>query len=298
MQHCIVLTRPEAKNLSLASSLSKFLNEQMQVSPVLLSGDCPVAIANASVQVLSLPALRLVPLVWADLSPDKQALLQNLEKIDAVFCVSSSAAQCFFQLCSEHFSLEKIKTLWHLCVGQASRDYLLSQSIPIQKIIFPQVGHDSEALLAELQRFWHKTERIFQRVLIVRAQTGRDWFTEQLEQAGVVVDTVAVYQRQTSVLSEGQRRFWRDLPSTTQLHWLFTSSESVKALVPVLYQQGVFTDLAHSRHHFLVLHKRIGECLQNLLAELLGKPCVTLDIQEVSSTEDEINRALVNNLMT
>ena len=298
MQHCIVLTRPEAKNLSLASSLSKFLNGQLHISPVLLSGDCPVAVANAGVQVLSLPALQLVPLAWADLPREQQALLQNLEKFDAVFCVSSSAAQCFFQLCAEHFSLEKVKRLWHLCVGQASRDYLLGQSIPSQRIIFPQAGHDSEALLAELQHFWHKTGRIFQRVLVVRAQTGRDWFIEQLEQAGIAVDTVAVYQRQASVLSEGQQRFWQDLPSTTQLHWLFTSSESVKALVPALYQQGVFTDLAYSRHHFLVLHKRIGECLQNLLADLLGKPCVALDIQEVSATEDEINHALVNNLMT
>lgn len=298
MQHCIVLTRPEAKNLSLASSLSKALYKRLQISPVLLSGDCPVPVADADVQVLSLPALQLVPLAWINLPPDQRAFLQNLERFDAVFCVSSSAAQCFFDLCAECSSSEKVKALWHLCVGQASRDYLLRHSISSQRIISPQKGNDSEALLAELKSFWQETGRTFHRVLVVRAQTGRDWFIEQLEQEGIEVETVSVYRREATVFTEGQRQFWRALPDTVQVHWLFTSSESVKALVPFLCQQGVFDNLINSRHHFFVLHERIADCLRIQLSELLSKPVPVLNITLVSSIEAEINRALVNNLMT
>lgn len=69
------------------------------------------------------------------------------------------------------------------------------------------------------------------RVLILRAQHGREWLGEQLEQAGVLVDTLAVYARlpaEVGAPEAAQVQRWLADNRTAVL--LVTSSEAVDAL--------------------------------------------------------------------
>ncbi len=75
--------------------------------------------------------------------------------------------------------------------GQLLADYGLSVS-------WPEQGDDSEALLA-LPKFLETLNVDAPRVLIMRADVGRDFLSEQLIQRGVQVDFLPLYRRRLPV---------------------------------------------------------------------------------------------------
>ncbi len=89
------------------------------------------------------------------------------------------------------------------------------------------IAAGSEAFWAE----WEQCGRTARRVLILRAQHGREWLAERFGAAGAVVEDLAVYTRtdpsiDPAARSEVQRAMASSLPVIT----VFSSSEAVDAL--------------------------------------------------------------------
>ena len=87
-------------------------------------------------------------------------------------------------------------------------------------------GSGSEAFWAE----WQRSGKTARRVLILRAQAGRDWLTERFVEAGAEVDAQTVYTR-TETVPEPPKldRLTAAIRMQEPLSILFTSSEAVAA---------------------------------------------------------------------
>lgn len=292
MQHLIVLTRPEAKNQDLAFSLQQaVLDERLD-----------------SVQVLSLPALRIEPYSWFSLSRDAQRDFQQLNQFDAIFCVSPNAITIFFALLAE----QKIALPSHLrflAVGEGSREALLAAGIDEASIICATGGNDSESLM----KAWQQQSPPSQRVLIVRGETGRNWLSEQLQAQGVDVRIHAIYRRIANDLNPTQEAYFRNITAETHIQWLLTSSESVRALLPALHEMGIFAVYQSQEkdqtcalkeagplitHRFWVLHSRIGETIKEVMATLCAKESdvIPLDIALINIENTQIPSIILKHI--
>ncbi|WP_159990487.1 uroporphyrinogen-III synthase [Pelistega ratti] len=263
MQHLIVLTRSIDKNHHLSGLLKQSLAQVQQ-----------------SATVLSVPALVLKPFRLSDLTDNERWSLRHLEEFDAIFCVSSSAAEYFFNLVKEGQYLINPST-YFLCVGQATQAYLLQQGISVQQIICAEKGNDSEAL-------WRTIEHqgmVFSSVLIVRAETGREWFKHTLQQKGIKVKTLAVYCRGPALLSNEVYQTFSHLHQQTKVQWVFTSREGVLALLPQLYSLPIFQQLVH--HQFIVIHPKIAILLKEEIARLSANQYLLKDEQIHLSPADD-----------
>ncbi|NOL49632.1 uroporphyrinogen-III synthase [Pelistega europaea] len=170
-----------------------------------------------------------------------------------------------------------------LCVGQSTRDYLYQIVGGQSDIISPVNGNDSEALWDTLVA--QDRLKKLHKILIVRAETGRDWLQEQCQKYGIDVVTLPMYRRVPATLTKEQIQVFQSLPLSTTVQWLFTSSEGVEAMLPTLFQLGIFDGLSHPscdyvekhamvdksllcKHHFWVIHQRIAMTLQQCMASL------------------------------
>jgi len=85
----------------------------------------------------------------------------------------------------------------------------------------------SEAFMAE----WRRQGRRARRVLIVRAQHGREWLAQRFAEGGSHVETLAVYARTESALdASAQRRLEGAVAADTPVATVFSSSEAIGAL--------------------------------------------------------------------
>lgn len=108
------------------------------------------------------------------------------------------------------------------------------------------------------------------RVLIARAQRGRDWLAQKLRQAGAVVDDACVYQRHPLALSaEHAQRVVAWAQSGTTLITVFTSSEAVSVTLGSEPSPGVGSDDILAQAHTILrgqpavaTHPRIARQLQ------------------------------------
>jgi len=88
-------------------------------------------------------------------------------------------------------------------------------------------GSGSEAFWAE----WIRQKRVANRVLILRAQHGREWLGEQFGAAGAQVEVLPVYTRAEGSLDDaGLTRLRRWLDADARVVTVFSSSEAVDAL--------------------------------------------------------------------
>lgn len=286
MQHVIVLTRPKAKNDDLAFSLQSAIAKEH---------------LSHYVQVVSLPALIIRPYAWQELSIATQNDFQYLSQFDAIFCVSPMAIEQFFTLVEQQ-SLILPEGILFLCVGTGSQAQLEQRGIAQSQIVVAQQGNDSEVLLAALAN----RAIALKRLLIVRADTGRDWFKDQLQAQGIEVHTHAIYRRESAVLSTEQKHFFTHLKSNTTIQWFFTSSESVQALIPPLYDIGIFNNLfldeqSHKEgitHQFWVIHPRIAQTIANVFEKLFSKNTkkMRLTMSIVESENKQIQEAMLKHI--
>lgn len=287
MQHVIVLTRPKAKNDDLAFSL------QSAIAKEHLSHD---------IQVMGVPALTIRPYTWQELSMSAQNDFQRLSQFDAIFCVSPMAIEQFFTLIEEQ-SLTLPEDMLFLCVGAGSRAQLEKRGVVQSNIVVAPQGNDSEALLDTLVSY-HIT---LKKILIVRADTGREWFKEQLQEQGVAVHTHALYRREPAVLTEEQKHFFTHLTSDTTIHWFFTSSESVQALIPPLSTVGIFDGLFKDEqaikegkihHQFWVIHPRIAQQIVVVFKHLSSQQIEEkrLNISMVEAENKQIQEAMLKHI--
>lgn len=138
-------------------------------------------------------------------------------------------------------------------------------------------GGGSEALWRVLQ----PSIGPLQRALILRAENGREWLSEQLMAAGVVVESVAVYSRRVADVPPAAVARLRDWHARNRFGVLVvTSSEGVDAVVgqvePVTGPEWIRAALA------LASHERIAARLRTA-----GFP----DVKVVPLDADSIRKA-------
>lgn len=160
----LLITRPAADNLILAAELSA-----------------------VGVHSHGLPMLEMQPLAE---TPAQRSLLLDLDRYTSVVVVSKPAARYALERLDQYWPQPPMRPQWFsvgAATGQILRDYGLNT-------FWPEQGDDSEALLA-LPQFQQSLQQPNPRVLIMRADVGRDFLSQQIIQQGIQVDFLPLYQR-------------------------------------------------------------------------------------------------------
>lgn len=232
---CALLTRPAGRNETLSAAL-----------------------AAQGFSSLVLPALSLEP---QDLS---ETQWQDPKDFDLVLFVSSSAVKFYFAALQARGQNWPDKVLL-AAVGFATAACLRAQpGVSPEAVLHPEGVdslQDSEALWAVLEPRLAQLER----VLIVRGHSGREWLGQQLENHGIQVQRLAIYQRSPAKWSMQQGRQIRDSLQAGRLAVLLSSSQSADAVFANVQSLGL-TDV-WSQCAYVVIHPRIEEHLQSLLLQ-------------------------------
>jgi uroporphyrinogen-III synthase len=224
----VVITRPAAQAEPLALRLSK-------------SG-CPVRI---------FPLLDIQPL--SD-TTELTATLSKLTDFAMVAFVSPNAIDAVFA----HLQVWP-KSVIAAVVGEGSRLALARHGVTDANasIIAPRDKHrtDSETLLLELDLPTLRGKK----VLIVRAESGRELLADQLRAAGVEVEQLVAYQRQSPVLTEARLAELNTLLAEEN-DWVITSSEALRFLKQMVEQAEKSAGWQILQNKTLILpHPRIAE---------------------------------------
>lgn len=224
----VVITRPAAQAEALALRLS--------------ASGCPVRL---------FPLLEIQPLAdTAELS----ATLAKLNDYAMVAFVSPNAIDTVFA----HLT-DWPKNVIAAVVGEGSRLALARHGVTDANatIISPSDKQrtDSETLLLELDLEALRG----QKVLIVRAESGRELLADQLRAAGVDVEQIVAYQRLAPTLDEARLVALRALLAEKN-DWIITSSEALRLLKQMVEQADPAAGWQHLQNKTLILpHPRIAE---------------------------------------
>lgn len=202
----IIVTRPGAAGSALVADL--------------VARDAPAIAA---------PAFTLGP------PPDEAAAskaLQRLADFNLVVFVSPAAVRAVAEL----FALPWPAHTAIATVGSATAeavDRLLPGARGAHRIVPAGSDDDagSEALWAAVERAGLTGLQLPRRVLLLRAQSGREWLADRFAAAGAQVDSVAVYSRAPSTpdaVAIAAMRIWRD--SGLRAALVVTSSEALEVI--------------------------------------------------------------------
>ena len=229
----VVITRPRAQAEALAARLAQL---------------------GVSVQVF--PLLEIQPIQD---SAALRATLARLADYAMVAFVSPNAIDAAFAHI-DRWPQEVIVAV----VGEGSRLALARYGLTeaTARIVSPLDPHrtDSETLLEVLDM----PALQGQRVLIIRAETGRELLADRLRLAGVEVEQVAAYQRGMP-LFDVTRRAQLDELIASGSSWIITSSEALRNLLDMVRQspgESGMTKILNSQ--LVVPHPRIAETAQAL----------------------------------
>lgn len=199
------------------------------------------ALQAAGMESLSLPTLAVTGHI--DAAFEAHLIKQNY---DGVVCVSQHAVT-FAQQRLTALNFNFSPHTWLAAVGAASAQGL-RQAWPDARIITPAVqdSQDSEGLWRALEQTGSIAPS--HKVLIVRAQTGRDVLLQRMQTAHMQVDVWSCYQRQPLIWSDTQKN---SVQTALMQHGLAISLTSIEGLhgllhnlapiVPQLWQQPVIT---------------------------------------------------------
>ncbi len=224
----VVITRPAAQAENLALRLSE-------------SG-CPVRI---------FPLLDIQPL--SD-TTELTATLNKLTDFAMVAFVSPNAIDAVFA----HLEAWP-KSVIAAVVGEGSRLALAHHGVndTNANIISPRDKHrtDSETLLLELDL----PALLGKKVLIVRAESGRELLADQLRAAGVEVEQLVAYQRRAPTLTEVRVAELHALLAEDN-DWVITSSEALRFLKQMVDQAEKSLGWQIMQNKTLIVpHPRIAE---------------------------------------
>jgi uroporphyrinogen-III synthase len=241
----VVLTRPASRQQGLTEALNNF-----------------------GFTVLALPALTIEPLPIDALAIEHSTFnhsaittstitTSTCHAYDLIIFVSRAAV--------EHFPL-------HMCanIGQTRMAAVGGQTAQAIRqrfgasvdLVCPAQAcqQDSEALWQMLMPFFDQIKR----VLIVRAEWGREWLRDRLLEKGCAVDCLATYKRQPCRWSDEQARTLLDaLQKQTPMFWLFTSAESVDAVEAQFERLNV--EAEHTIQGSVVTHPKVLARVRRLL---------------------------------
>lgn len=160
----VLITRPAADNVALGRLL-----------------------AQRGIYSHGLPLLDMRPLPE---TPRERDLLLNLDRYSTVVVVSKPAARLALQRLDSYWPQPPLKPQW-FTVGEGSGAILADYGLTVH---WPVSGDDSEALLA-LPEFARSLQQPSPRVLVMRADNGREFLAQQLGERGIEVDFLPLYQR-------------------------------------------------------------------------------------------------------
>ena len=263
-------------------------------------------LARHGFNALALPLIEIGPAADPLQISALQDAWQNLSHYAACMFVSGNAVQYFFQSKMAAAQLNRAQAapeiiasravamlppgLRFLAPGPATAAALLAAGVPAGQIDSPPIEagqFDSEALWQVVgQRDWRH-----QRVLVLRGQTsgaaslagaGRDWLTQQLNNAGAQVDSLGVYERRSPRLSASQI----DLAISASHDgavWLFSSSEALANLMQQPSLAGVDWRLARA----IGTHPRIAQSVRAALWGVVqeSRPLLTDIVSALRSIE-------------
>jgi uroporphyrinogen-III synthase len=200
----LVVTRPEDAALS-----ARIADQQTQAQPAM--------------QLVHLPLLEL-HIADLDESPELQVQLQRARHADLLIFVSRFAASCAHLLAPQ---LRQNQTAAWYAVGPATAQTV--QQLFGVSVIQPAPGAaHSEGLLERMQT------RAGQRAALFAAAEGRQCLREQLQQRGVHVDLIEVYQRRRAVPAAALLARLRAAPE--RIVFTASSAQLLHAVVDVLAQ--------------------------------------------------------------
>jgi len=270
-QPTIVLTRPAARQQGLIDSL-----------------------ASLSLPVLVLPALSIEPLTSHSLvratptntvsnvehsTIETSTLIASTSKpYDLIVFVSRAAVEHF----PPKMCINLSQTLLAAVGGQTAQAIRQRFGVTIN-LVYPSAScqQDSEALWQLL--IPHLSH--IKRVLIVRAEWGREWLRERLLENGCEVDCLATYSRKPCMWSVEQAQVLFDAwQNQTPLIWLFTSVESVDAVETQFKRFKVKPK--HVIQGVVVTHPKVLSRVRHLLIE--GNSSVTLKLETHDDTLFEL----------
>lgn len=168
----LLITRPTAESAVLAALLAEH------------------GIYSSSLPLLEIEAL-------TETAAERTQML-NLDQYCAVIVVSKPAATLGLQRLDQYWPQPPAKQHW-FTVGAGSGQILADYGLAVS---WPTDGDDSEALLA-LPKFIATLDTTNPRVLVMRADVGRNFLSEQLKQRGVQVDFLPLYRRRLPVYPTG-----------------------------------------------------------------------------------------------
>jgi uroporphyrinogen-III synthase len=218
-----------------------------------------VRFAQLGVPVHVFPLLEIQPIQD---SAALRATLSRLADYAMVAFVSPNAIDTAFAYI-DRWPQEVIAAV----VGEGSRQALARHGVTeaSARIVSPVDPHrtDSETLLEVLDL----PALQGQRVLIIRAETGRELLADRLRSAGVEVEQVAAYQRGMPVFDAARHAQLNELIAS-ESSWIITSSEALRNLLDMvrlgpggLGEAGI-TQILNSQ--LIVPHPRIAETAQAL----------------------------------
>jgi uroporphyrinogen-III synthase len=179
---------------------------------------------EAGVDAVSLPLIDIVPV--ADAVPIAAAW-QALSRQRLVVFVSANAVLHFFAARAAHAA-------WPAGVlaaapGAGTVQALRQAGLEADDIVAPSpqaARFDSESLWQTLRdRDWAGAG-----VLVVRGGGGRDWLADRLIEAGATVHRVDAYARSLPVLDAPARDRLDRLAGSSDVAWLFSSSQAIAHL--------------------------------------------------------------------
>lgn len=151
--------------------------------------DCAALAATLAESGIFSSSLPLLDIQALPVTDSQRATLLELDRYCAVIVVSKPAA---------HLGLNLLRQFWPqppsqswFAVGAATGQILADAGL---RVFYPQLGDDSEALLA-LAQLREAIRRPDPRVLIVRGEGGRELLSERLRDQGASVDYLELYRR-------------------------------------------------------------------------------------------------------
>ncbi len=231
----------------------------MSAGVVITRPQAQAAPLAARLQQLGIPA-EVFPLLDIQPLADTRALesvLARLADYALVAFVSPNAVDAAFR-----FIDRWPEGVIAAVVGAGSRQALASHGLTAAntRIASPVDPHrtDSETLFDVLDLDALRGRK----VLIVRAETGRELLADRLRAAGVVVDWVAAYRRGAPPL-DAKRRHTLTALLAADHDWVITSSEALRNLQQdVLQLAGPAGWTALTACRLVVPHQRIAETAQ------------------------------------
>ena len=238
---------------------------------------------------LALPMMQIGPCTSAAAQAAARAAQAQLDHFDAIMFVSVNAVRYFMPLlanAAQRFPAQA--RAW--APGPGTAQALQQHGIPTDRIDQPRADarqFDSESLWEQVQAQVTKNHRI----LVVRGSDaeqshaptgqGRQWLTQQLEQAGASVSFAPVYERQATPPSPALRQTIEDLRAQHAI-WLLSSSECTQHLIN--HAHGLTWQHATA----LATHPRIAQHAKRLgFGHVIDtKPAVQSIVSSIESLND------------